>query len=260
MRNILAIVQRELRSYFTSPVAYIVLAIFVFLTGYLFQGSLAALMDMSSRRAMMAAQTGQPPQPMDMPRMLTEGMLYTLAVIFLFLVPMTTMALFSEEKKRGTIELLLTSPITDLQIVLGKFLAASTFYLVLMASSLVEIGFLFAFSDPAAGPIFTAYTGIFLYGLAVIAIGMFISTLTENQIVAGVITFGVTMALWLIQAISASAEGTSKAILEYLSIVGHLEDFLRGVLDTSHVIFYISLMLVGLFLTYRSLDSLRWRG
>jgi ABC-2 type transport system permease protein len=260
MRNILAIVQREFRSYFTSPIAYIVLAIFVFLTGIFFQTILAGMMETSMRRSIMTAQTGQPPQPMDMPGLLTQGLLSTLSVILLFMVPMITMALFSEEKKRGTIELLLTSPITDLQVVLGKFFAAAAFFGVLLASTGVEVAILYLYSDPATGPILSAYLGLLLYGLSVVAIGMFISTLTENQIVAAVMSFGVIMVLWLIDVMANRAEGTTKSILTHLSILSHLDDFLKGVLDTSHVIFYISLMLVGLFLTYRSLDSLRWRG
>jgi ABC-2 type transport system permease protein len=260
MRNILAIVQREFKAYFASPIAYIVLAIFAFLTGIFFQTILGGMMELAMRRSIMTAQSGQPPQPIDMPGQLTQGLLSTLSVILLFMVPLITMALFSEEKKRGTIELLLTAPITDLQVVLGKFFAAAAFFALLLASTWVEMALLFAYSDPASGPMFTAYLGLLLYGLAIVAIGMFISTLTENQIVAAVITFGVIMVLWLVDVMANRAAEGSKAVLTYLSILSHLDDFLKGVFDTSHVIFYLSLTLVGLFLTYRSLDSLRWRG
>jgi ABC-2 type transport system permease protein len=172
---------------------------------------------------------------------------------------MITMALFSEEKKRGTIELLLTAPVTDVQVVLGKFLAAGLFYAILLASTLVHIAVLFVYSDPAVGPILSGYLGILLYGLAVIAIGMFISTLTENQIIAAILTFAAILMLWLMDGLSRNWPSLSP-ILTYLSIFEHLNDFLVGVISTSHIIFYISFMLVGLFLTYRSLDSLRWRG
>lgn len=260
MKNIIAIVQREFRAYFTSPIAYVVLAIFVFLAGLFFQAILAGMLESSMMRSMQAAQTGQPPTPVDMPGLITQGFLSTMSVILLFILPMITMALFSEEKKRGTIELLLTAPITDAQVVLGKFFAAAAFYTLLLLSTGVEVALLYAYSDPASGPILTAYLGIFLYGLAVVAIGMFISTLTENQIVAAVITFGVIMLLWLVDVMARQAEAGTKAVLTYLSILSHLDDFLKGVLDTSHIIFYLSLMLVAMFLTYRSLDSLRWRG
>ena len=260
MKNIFAIVQREFKSYFASPVAYIVLAIFVFLTGVFFQIILSGMMETAMRRSIMTAQTGQPPQPLDMPGLLTQGLLSTLGVVLLFMVPMITMALFSEEKKRGTMELLLTAPITDAQVVLGKFFAAAAFFALLLACTWVEMLLLFAYSDPAIGPMFTAYLGLLLYGLAVVSIGMFISTLTENQIVAAVITFGLSMVLWLVDVMARGASESAKGVLTYLSLLSHLDDFLKGVLDTSHVIFYLSVTLVGLFLTYRSLDSLRWRG
>jgi ABC-2 type transport system permease protein len=172
---------------------------------------------------------------------------------------MITMALFSEEKKRGTIELLLTAPITDLQVVLGKFLAASAFYVVLLLSTLVEMGVLYLYSSPASGPILSAYLGILLYGLAVLAIGMFISSLTENQIIAAVLSFGTILMFMLLDALSRSAGESARAVLTYLSIIEHLNDFLMGIVSTSHIIYYVSLILVGIFLTYRSLDSLRWR-
>jgi ABC-2 type transport system permease protein len=260
MKNILAIAQRELRAYFTSPIAYVVLAIFVFLSGIFFQAIIGSMMEQSMMRSMQSAQSGQSPPPMDVPGITTQGFLSTMSVILLFMVPMITMALFSEEKKRGTIELLLTAPITDIQVVLGKYLAAAAFFALLLASTWVEVAMLYIYSDPASGPIFTAYLGVLLYGLAVLAIGMFISTLTENQIVAAVMSFGVIMVLWLVDIMARRADSGLKAVLSYLSILSHLDDFLKGVLNTSHVIFYLSLMLVGLFLTYRSLDSLRWRG
>ena len=198
---------------------------------------------------------------MDMPGMITRGFLSTMSVILLFVMPMLTMGLFSEEKKRGTIELLLTAPLTDLQVVLGKFFAGVTFFLILLLTTWIPTGFLYLYSSPASGPILTAYLGLLLYGLALIAIGLFISTLTENQIIAAVLSFGTIMVLWLVDVLANNADSTTgKAVLTYLSIISHLDDFMKGVLSTSHIVFYMSLMLVALFLTYRSIDSLRWRG
>ena len=119
---------------------------------------------------------------------------------------------------------------------------------------------LYIFGHPSSGPILTAYLGLLLYSLSLVAIGMFISSLTENQIVAGVLSFGVFMMLWLVTALANRAQDSSKAVLTYLSILDHLDDFLKGVLSTSNIIFYLSLILIGVFLTYRSVDSLRWRG
>jgi len=259
MRNIIAIVERELRAYFNSPIAYVVLTIFIFLSGIFFRLYLAQVMQAALISQMQAQQLG--PRPMDMPGIISRQFLSTMSVILLFVMPMLTMGLFSEEKKRGTIELLLTAPVTDVQVVLGKFFAAGSFYLILLASTWIPMGVLYLYGSPASGPILTAYLGILLYGLAVLAIGLFISTLTENQIIAAILSFGTVMVLWLVEAVAQNAESpTNKAVLSYLSILDHLDDFLRGVLATSHVIFYVSLMLMALFLTYRSIDSLRWRG
>jgi ABC-2 type transport system permease protein len=259
MRNILAIIERELRAYFNSPIAYVVLTIFVFLSGLFFRSILAQVMEMGLMSQMQAQQFG--PRPIDMPGMISRGFLSTMSVILLFIMPMLTMGLFSEEKKRGTIELLLTAPLTDLQVVLGKFLAAASFFVILLSTTWIPMAVLYLYSDPASGPILTAYLGLLLYGLAIVAIGLFISTLTENQIIAAVLSFGTIMVLWLVDVVANNAESpASKAVLTYLSILSHLDDFMKGVLSTSHIIFYVSLMLVGLFLTYRSIDSLRWRG
>jgi ABC-2 type transport system permease protein len=259
MRNILAIIERELRAYFNSPIAYVVLTMFVFLSGIFFRSILAQVLQMGLISQMQAQQLG--PRPMDMPGMISRGFLGTMSVILLFIMPMLTMGLFSEEKKRGTIELLLTSPLTDLQVVLGKFFAAGAFFVLLLLTTWVPMAVLYIYSDPASGPILTAYLGLLLYGLSIIAIGLFISTLTENQIIAAVLSFGTIMVLWLVDVVANNAESaTSKGVLSYLSILSHLDDFMKGVLSTSHIIFYVSLMLVGLFLTYRSIDSLRWRG
>ncbi|HYR43001.1 MAG TPA: ABC transporter permease subunit [Terriglobia bacterium] len=259
MRNILAIVERELRAYFSSPIAYVVLTIFVFLSGIFFRSILSQVMQMALISQMQAQQLG--PRPMDMPGMISRGFLSTMSVILLFIMPMLTMALFSEEKKRGTIELLLTAPLTDLEVVLGKFFAAGAFYLILLVSTWIPMAVLYLYGSPASGPILTAYLGLLLYGLAILAIGLFISTLTENQIIAAVLSFGTIMVLWLVDVVAQNAESSwNKSILSYLSILSHLDDFMKGILSTSHIIFYLSLMLGALFLTYRSIDSLRWRG
>lgn len=259
MRNISAIVERELRAYFNSPIAYVVLTIFIFLSGLFFRSILAQVMQMALMSQMQAQQLG--PRPIDMPGIISRGFLSTMSVILLFVMPMLTMGLFSEEKKRGTIELLLTSPLTDLQVVLGKFFAAGAFYLILLLSTWIPMGVLYLYGSPASGPILTAYLGLLLYGLAILAVGLFISTLTENQIIAAILSFGTIMVLWLVDVVAQNSESaTSKGVLTYLSILSHLDDFMKGVLASSNVIFYLSLMLVALFLTYRSIDSLRWRG
>ena len=260
MRNIFVIAERELKAYFVSPIAYVLLTVFLVLSGFFFSLILGNMVEGSARRAMMSAQSGQPPPPLDMPGEVSQAFLQVVSSIMLFLFPMITMSLFSEEKKRGTIELLLTAPITDLQIVLGKFLAASAFYVAMLLATVLDLAVLYVYSSPASGPIATAYLGLLLYGLSVISIGMFLSTLTENQIIAAVLSFAALLVFWVIDAAAQSAGESVKAVLSYLSIGSHLNDFLTGVITTSNLIFYVSLIVVGLFLTYRSLDSLRWRS
>ncbi len=256
MQNILAIWQREMKSYFVSPIAYVVLTVFLFLSGLFFFGTLADVIQYT----MTQAQYGQGAQPIDVPAYVTQSLFRTMSVILLFLVPMLTMGLFAEEKRRGTIELLLTTPVGNFQAMAGKYLASVTFVLILFLSSLATISPLFTYGQPQWKLILSGYIGLFLYGAALLAIGLFISTLTENQIVAVVATFGVSLVLWLTSVFSVSATGITKDVVNYLSVISHLDDFIKGVIDTSHVIYYATFAFVGLFLTYRSLESMRWKG
>ena len=254
MQNIFALWQRELKAYFVSPIAYVVLTVFTFLSGFFFYAILANVV----QNTMM--QAGQGAQPVDVPGIVTRSVFGTMAVIFLFMIPMLTMGLFAEEKRRGTIELLLTTPVSNFQAMVGKYVASLTFLLIMLVLSGITISALFIYGRPDWKPILGGYLGLFLYGAAILAMGLFISTLTENQIVSGFITFGMFLVLWLIEAFSSGAQGVAKDVLTYLSVIGHLDDFIKGVIDTSHVIFYLTLAFVGLFLTYRSLESMRWRS
>jgi ABC-2 type transport system permease protein len=143
---------------------------------------------------------------------------------------------------------------------MGKYLAGITFLLILFLSSCITISPLFVHSQPDWKPILAGYLGMFLYGAALLALGLFISTLTENQIVSVVLTFGASLVLWLISIFSTSATGAAKDVINYLSVISHLDDFLKGVIDTSHIIYYLTFAFVGLFLAYRSLESMRWIG
>ncbi|MDR0310638.1 MAG: ABC transporter permease [Acidobacteriota bacterium] len=255
MQNILAIWQREIKSYFVSPIAYVVLAIFLFLAGLFFSGNLEEIV----RYTLSQAQMGQS-GPIDVPAYVVRTLFDTLVVILLFLIPMLTMKLFAEERKQRTLELLLTAPINNVQTMLGKYLASLTFFAILLASAGFTISPLFIYGEPDVMPIFSAYLGLFLYGAALLALGLFISTLTENQIIAVVISFGASLTLLLVSVFSASATGALRDAINYLSIVNHLDDFIKGVIDTSHIIYYVTFAFVWLFLAYRSLESMRWRG
>ncbi len=256
MQNILAIWQRELKGYFASPIAYVVLTVYLFLSGFFFYSILTAVV----QSTMMQSQFGQGAQPVDVPGIVSRSFFGTMSVVLLFMIPMLTMGLIAEEKKRGTIELLLTTPVGNFQAMMGKYLASLSFLVLMFLTSGITISALFIYGQPEWKPILSGYLGLLLYGAALLAVGLFISTLTENQIVAVVITFGVILVLWLIESFSAGAQGVARDVLSYLSVIGHLDDFIKGVVDTSNVIFYLTFAFVGLFLTYRSLESMRWRS
>jgi len=173
---------------------------------------------------------------------------------------MITMRTYSEEKRSGTIELLLTSPVTDFQIIMGKFLGAMALYGCMLAVTLIHIGLLFVYGRPEWKPIVTTYLGLLLFGGCFVSLGLFISSLTKNQIVAGMVTFAVFLLLWIITWIGSFSGPTVDKVTQYISILDHLDDFGKGVLDTTHIIYYVSFITFGLFLTAKSVDSERWRG
>ena len=253
MRNIAAIAQRELNAYFRSPIAYVMIGFFLLLFGYFFAVPLYFVVQQST-------QMGQGPGPMNMNQQLIGPTLMNTTVIMLFFFPLITMRTYAEEKRSGTMELLLTSPITDLQIILGKFIGAMLLYIAMIALTVIHLGLLFYFSDPEWKPIVTAYLGLILMAGCFLALGMFISSLTKNQIVAAMATFAVFLMLWVINWIAQFMGPTTQAVLNYLSLTDHLDDFAKGIIDTKHVIYYLSFMAFGLFLTAKSVDSERWRG
>jgi ABC-2 type transport system permease protein len=182
------------------------------------------------------------------------------SVIILFIMPMITMRTYSEEKRSGTIELLLTSPVTDAEIILGKFLGALGLYVVMLAVTLVYMAILFIYGNPEWKPLLAAYLGLLLMGGAFIALGLMISSTTNNQIVAGVISFVVFLLLWIVGWFGDSAGPWMGPLTSWLSITEHFDDFSKGIIDTKHVLYYVSLITFGLFLTAKSVDTERWRG
>jgi ABC-2 type transport system permease protein len=255
MSNVLAIAHKELKSYFSSPIAYIAIGMWALLYGWFFVAILAYFV----RQSMQMGQFAQGPQAMNLNQQMIRPLLQNVTILILFLLPMVTMRTYSEEKRSGTIELLLTSPLTDFQIVLGKFLGAMGLYAVMLAVTLIHIGLLFVYGHPEWKPILTAYIGLLLLGGCFVAVGLFISSLTKNQIVAGMVTFAVFLLLWVITWIGGSFPAI-EGLTNYLSIIDHFDDFGKGVLDTTHLIYYVSFITFGLFLTAKSVDSERWRG
>jgi ABC-2 type transport system permease protein len=257
MRNIIAIAHKELKSYFSGPIAYIAIGLWALLYGYFF----VAILQFFVRRGMQMNQMGmQGPQSMNVNQDLIRPLLQNVTIMILFVMPMVTMRTYSEEKRSGTIELLLTSPLTDFQIIMGKFLGAMALYAVMLLVTTIHVGLLFIYGNPEWKPIVTAYLGLFLLGGCFISMGLLISSLTKNQIVAGMVTFAVFLLLWIITWIGSFSGPTVDQLTQYLSIIDHLDDFSKGVVDTKHVIYYVSFITFGLFLTAKSVDSERWRG
>ena len=255
MRNILAIANKELRAYFTSPIAYIVIGFFALLYGFFF----IAIMQYFVRQSMQAGLM-QGAQSMNVNQQLIRPLLQNFLVVNLFLLPMVTMRTYSEEKRSGTIELLLTSPITDFEIVMGKFLGAMGLYAAMLAVTIPHLAILYLFGRPEWKPIVTSYVGLLLFGGCFVAVGLFISSLSKNQIVAGSVTFVIFLLLWVINWIGSFLGPTGDKLATYLSIVDHFDDFTKGVIDTTHLVYYLSFITFGLFLTAKSVESERWRG
>jgi ABC-2 type transport system permease protein len=254
MRNIMAIAGKELRGYFASPIAYVLLGFFALVYGWFFYVPLAFFNRQSMQMGM--GMGGN----MNINQMMIAGVFTNPTVIILFIMPMITMRTYAEEKRAGTIELLLTSPLTDLQIILGKFLGAMGLYTAMLALTLLHMGLLFLYGNPAWKPVATGYLGLLLMGGCFISIGLLISSLTKNQITAGMVTFAVFLMLWVINWIGSFVGPTAQAVLSHLSITDHFDDFARGVVDTKHLIYYLSFIGFGLFLTAKAVDSERWRG
>jgi ABC-2 type transport system permease protein len=255
MRNVWIIWRKELRSYFVSPIAYLLLTMFALIFGLMFWSMLASFVVFG-----MESQMRGQPMPMNINEEVVRPLLGNIAVIGMFFVPMITMRLFAEEKRSGTIELLVTSPVRDIEIILGKWLAALSMYACMLLFTALNLVFLFKYGNPDWKPMAVCYLGLFLQAAALLALGTFISTLTKNQIVAAGATFGLCLMLWLISWIGTFETSTWGQVISYASIVTHFESFAKGVIDTKDAIFYLTLIFLGLFLTARSMESLRWRS
>jgi ABC-2 type transport system permease protein len=249
----MAIADRELRSYFASPIAYIIIGFFLLPFGVFFYLYLAAFV----RQGLQQAQFGG---AMNINQNVIRYVLQNASVIILFIMPMITMRTYSEEKRSGTIELLLTSPLTDVEIILGKFFGALGLYIAMLAVTLPYMGILFYYGNPEWRPLVAAYLGLLLMGGAFVSLGLLISSTTNNQIVAGIVSFVVFLLLWIVGWFADSAGPTIGPITSWLSITEHFDDFSKGIIDTKHVLYYLSLITFGLFLTAKSVDTERWRG
>ena len=237
MNNTLTIAWKETKAYFSTPTAYIVGAMFLVLTGIFFV--------------------------FDMTRPFAEASVRNFVswanLFIMFLAPLLTMRLLAEEQKLGTLELLLTSPVRDWEVVLGKYMASLAILLVAIAFTLYYVALLYIFGNPDTGPILSAYLGLILFGAAALAIGLMASSLSSNQIVSAVVGMGILLTLSFIDRIATIVQGLAADVLTGISMNAHFTDFSRGVLDTSHIVYYLSMAAVFLFIAVRSLETRRWR-
>jgi ABC-2 type transport system permease protein len=255
MKNIWIICRKELHGYFVSPVAYGLLTMFAVIFGFFFWNSLGYLV-ISGMQAQLRGES----VPMNINEQLIRPLLANISVVGLFFIPMITMRLFAEEKRSGTIELLATSPIRDIEVVLGKWLAAMMLYGCLLLFSGLNLAFLFRYGNPDWKPLAIGYLGLLLQAGGLLAVGTFISTLTRNQIIAGAATFAACLMLWIFAWVGGYEVATWAKVLSYMSVVTHFDSFSKGVLDTRDVVYYVTLIFLGLFFTSRSMESLRWRS
>jgi ABC-2 type transport system permease protein len=255
MKNVILICRKELKSYFASPIAYLLMAFFGLVFGATFYSASKEMV----RASFMSQMQGQM-QPMNVNEWILRPLLGFASTITLFLLPLITMRLIAEEKRTGTIELLLTSPVTDMEIILGKWLGALVLYVCVLGMSMINIAMLFIWSKPDWKPLLIGYLGLILQGACLLAIGTFISTTTRNQIVAGGVTFFVCLLLWLMSWYTNNETSWFMQGLNYVSIVTHMENFQKGLLDSKDVIFYCSMIFFALFMTNRAMDSVRWRA
>lgn len=259
MQSLYAIYRKELGHYFVSPVAYILVGVFLVLAGFFFNFFLDSAIQQSFALQMQTMRFGSP-QEFDVTGVVLRAFLGFLSTLVLFLSPMLAMGVYAEERKRGTIELLMTSPITDIEIVLGKFLASLTLYAIMVLPTAILVIFMNFRSEPHLPwrMILIGYAGILLLGSSLLALGSLISSFTENQMIAGVLAFAASLMIWVMD-VGRHAEGWKGDLFGYLSLIRHYDDFARGVVDTSALIYYGSFIFLCMFLTVRSLESMRWR-
>lgn len=255
MRNTLTIAGKELKGYFVQPVAYVVLTVFLLLGGWFFFSLLQHFSEMLQMYQLMGG--GQTLEQLNLNAQVIAPVLHDLSIVLVIVMPALTMRVFAEEKRTGTYELLLTAPIRTGEIVAGKFIAAAVFTLIMVALAWIFPLILIIFGNPEVGVMFAGYLALALLALTFVAVGLFTSSVTQNQIIAAISSFGILIMLYVISWPEAGGE-TIKAILKYLSLPEHFSTMVRGVIDTADIVFFLSAILLPLFLTQRAVESARW--
>ena len=255
MRNAWVIAKRDLGSFFNSPIFYVVTTVFLIIYSFIFFN----ILNFFSFQSLQANQLQGMGMNLSLNEMVIEPSLQNMSVILLMIIPVITMRSFADEKKMKTFRLLLSSPVPLREIVFGKFLACMIVVTVMVLISSYSVGFLFLLGSPEIGPIVTGYLGVILMASCYVSVGVFASSLTDNQIVAAVLTFGFSLFMWVIGWGAQAAGATTGQVLQFLSIIDHMDRFLKGMVDTSDLVYFLSFILLSLFLCHRVLDSNRWR-
>ena len=237
MRTVQAVAWKEIQIYFSNPMAYIVALIFLAVTGFFF------VMDLTD----------------PFPEASLSNFFSGATIVLILLAPALTMRLLAEEQKLGTIELLLTSPVRDWEVIVGKFLSSLVFLLAMIAFTLYYPLLLWVFGRPDPGPIYSGYLGLVLYSAAALSIGILTSTLTSNQIIAFVVAAGILLLMYFANTGTGGVESIWANLVTEIGMRIHFNDFERGVIDTKHIVYFLSVTAFFLFLSIRALEFRRWR-
>lgn len=251
--NVAAVVQKEWRHYFGGPIAYVVIFVWTLLFGLFFTFGLTFFVQQSMSSQGAGLSLGD---------YLIQPILHNMTIVAMFLLPMLTMRLFAEEKRQGTMELLATVPVTDLQVVLGKFLAATGLWCIMILTGLLNLAILWKYSvpTPEIKPVLTAALALLLFGASYIALGTFLSTVTKNQLVSAVLSFCLFLAILVLSWGDDPTAGPLAKGLAYLSFTTHLHELLKGVISLKDLVFYVSVIVFGIFISHQSVASERWRS
>lgn len=250
MNAVYPILKRELRSYFASPLAYVILVVFQTISALFFFLYLKGFLQLQFDPSFQLLR-GE----LNLNNVVVIPYFDTMSIVLLFIIPLITMRLVADERKSHTAELLFTSPIKLRSIIWGKFLAALILLIIMLLLSSLNLFVLTVHGNPDMGAIFSSYLGLLLLGASFLSLGIFASSLSSSQLVAAIIAFGILLLLWLVGASS----DTENSILGYISLINHFENFGKGIIELKDLAYYFSIIYIGLFLAHTALDSERWR-
>jgi ABC-2 type transport system permease protein len=257
MGNVAAIFGKEMRSFFGSPIAYVMAGVFLLFTGFVFRNQVLEFHDMS---VFLKLAPYEEKSKLNVNEVVVESFFEFQTFIWMIVVPMLTMRLYAEEKRGGTYELLMTSPVTSGQILMGKFLACYALYILIELMAFGYLGILSMYARIDWGPVFAGALAVVLLGATFISVGILASSLTENQVIAAVLSFFMLILMWILDWAARYAGKTVFILLKFLSLLEHTRDMIQGIIDTHDVVFFLSATVFFLFVTYNVLESHRWRA